>query len=1201
MTLNFILGQAKFDHRQALIEQMQASMMMHPDDQYFVLVPNHIKFNAEVGILNALKQASGQQAQPLFANGQVQVFSFTRLAWYFMKNTPTYQLPRLSNAGLSMLLYHIIAEHQTELTVFAGELNQTGFINQLVRQFAELKVGQVTAADLQQIAGQLPVGQRADLAAKLHDLAIVYQTYTESLTDQYVDNADLVNQLSNYFQQNNNLSQAHIYVEGFADFSAQEQNLLTTMLSTAASVTVSLTLAKVPQQTPEVGDLFYEPAMTYLKLRQLAKENQVTVGQDVFASTVRVSDSLAALDDYWVASVPAKRVPEQPMGAQEDLQVFTAPTRLDEMNQVARQIRTMVTQQPERYHYRDFLVLARHLAPYENMVGPLFDQMNIPYFDDSDKPMDKHPLVELISALFDVKAHYYRYQDVMRLLKTELLIPQIDGQVMTTAAFRRALALTENWVLKTGIEGSRWVEARDWTYWRLQQVDDELLTEADLAVQQQINLIHHFIANVLPPFFKALDAASNGTEAATVLYQFLADNHVISELDNWRTTATEDGDLARAARNEQAWNTFIGILDEYVSLLGNTPNFDSTEFAALLLNGFDGAKYTQIPATLDQVTVSETGIVQLNDYQVIFLIGATDDVMPDQVAESSILTDADRDQMKARFNDNQFLTLNAGVRMTFDPYINYMGFLTGCQRLILSYPQGGSDEAGLQPSRYVMSIVNHFHLPIVTYTADPAVSTKQVGALQPFVGSPRYTLTNLVKVSYQSKSQRIPLPKPWLFIYQWLVKSPVKQLTNQLLAGIDYRNVAEPLRPDIVKGLYGDQLNTSISQLETFYRNQYEYFLKFGLRLAERDEFELSAASTGEYFHMALDQLMKLVISRQLDLSKLGDKEINQLITEVMPTVNAQPQFVILSSSARMGYVRQQLMATIKRMAVIIGQQQQTSPMRTLATEVLFGHVGADQGLPGLSFNLPGDRKINVRGKIDRIDGVTINDREYLSVIDYKSGRRTFDFEQAYYGLSMQMLTYLDALRQDADSVSPQKLNELAGALYMHIQSAGVSLNQLGKGKLLSLNDSAMLDDALLSAHKYQGVLVGEPDLLLNLDQTVSDGGTSKIYPFSLKKDLTLSAMAKNVVTPAQLVDLLNYEEILIRQAGAQIFAGENKMNPFQDARKRTGLQFSPYTAIMRFDAMLPENRYHVLDKLNPAAVLQKISDLQEQEANHGE
>lgn len=45
--------------------------------------------------------------------------------------------------------------------------------------------------------------------------------------------------------------------------------------------------------------------------------------------------------------------------------------------------------------------------------------------------------------------------------------------------------------------------------------------------------------------------------------------------------------------------------------------------------GFAAAQYSQIPATLDQVMVSETGIVQNQDRKIVFMIGSTDDVMPE--------------------------------------------------------------------------------------------------------------------------------------------------------------------------------------------------------------------------------------------------------------------------------------------------------------------------------------------------------------------------------------------------------------------------------------------------------------------------------------------------------------------------------------------------------------------------------------------
>jgi len=40
---------------------------------------------------------------------------------------------------------------------------------------------------------------------------------------------------------------------------------------------------------------------------------------------------------------------------------------------------------------------------------------------------------------------------------------------------------------------------------------------------------------------------------------------------------------------------------------------------------------------------------------------------------------------------------------------------------------------------------------------------------------------------------------------------------------------------------------------------------------------------------------------------------------------------------------------------------------------------------------------------------------------------------------------------------------------------------------------------------------------------------------------------------------------------------------------KTTALQYSPYLAIMAFDAMLPENNYRDLPPLTPSEVLERI------------
>ena len=51
-----MLGKASTDHQASLVGQLKESQITDPAGQFFYLVPNHIKFEAEVSILEALGQ-----------------------------------------------------------------------------------------------------------------------------------------------------------------------------------------------------------------------------------------------------------------------------------------------------------------------------------------------------------------------------------------------------------------------------------------------------------------------------------------------------------------------------------------------------------------------------------------------------------------------------------------------------------------------------------------------------------------------------------------------------------------------------------------------------------------------------------------------------------------------------------------------------------------------------------------------------------------------------------------------------------------------------------------------------------------------------------------------------------------------------------------------------------------------------------------
>lgn len=199
MTLKFILGKASRDGRKKLIDEVDQVLQTDTASQAYYIAPNHIKFQSELTVLDTLRKRHGKN-EVTYAQSQLQVFSFSRLAWYFMKNEPIYQVPRLSRAGVGMLIDRIILEHQDELTVFNGEQTQTGFIQQLASQFDELQKGRISAENFETMTQEVNGDETStiDLTAKMHDLSIIYTAFEEEMLGNYVDNNALMRALCEF-------------------------------------------------------------------------------------------------------------------------------------------------------------------------------------------------------------------------------------------------------------------------------------------------------------------------------------------------------------------------------------------------------------------------------------------------------------------------------------------------------------------------------------------------------------------------------------------------------------------------------------------------------------------------------------------------------------------------------------------------------------------------------------------------------------------------------------------------------------------------------------------------------------------------------------------------------------------------------------------------------------------------------------------
>lgn len=1152
MALQFVIGPASGNHQQTMI-QMIRQQLKDPKAQVFYLVPNHVKFEAEVSLLQGLRQGA------VTAQNRVQTFSFTRLAWYFLRESPIFEQPRLDTASNAMLVARLLHENRDQLRLFGGLANAIGFTTKLATQLTELLNGRIDAETLQKACDDLPGNDRH--RAKLQDLVVMLHAY-EQAVGPFATNASLLAALSQNLQ-TQDLSHTYFYLDHFNDLAASELNLVETLMQQSQLVTVALTLDNLE---PGAGpDLFLPAKRLYQRLDLAAKRLEVPVLPARDAMPRPLSAGMHAVEQFFIADTKLQPLQfDQPVAG---VTLAKADSPYTELREVAKQINIAVH---HGARYRDFLVIARHLDPYQDVIDPIFAEFELPVFVDHEHPMQHHPVVALLESLFAILRHHYQYADVIRLLRTELLIPKdCDPK-----AFRAAVDVCDNHLLRTGISGSYWTKDQDWQYLRRRASDDGVDLDPEKSVQ--LNLVRRLIQTNLPPLFDELQHAETGVEAATALYQWLVQMGVVERLDAWRQADIDAGNLQASQAGEQAWATFVKLLDDYVAILGETP-FDLDLFVEILNAGFASATYTQIPSTLDQVVVSETALTRLDKFKHVFVIGATAAVMPDQVADAGLLTAEDRVALQPRLPETTWLPINGPQVALGDPFINYAGMLAGDTELTMSYPGFGDSENHASP--YYTQMLKAMRLTEQTW-GQPTPTAAPTG------GTPRSLLSDYVAVAQKARDQKLAkLPQVWQQVYNQLLQTPWHHLTVRLAGSLTDTNDVGELAPDLAKKLYGEHLFVSVSQLETYYRNPFEYFLRYGLRLRVRPEFAMTPADTGSLDHATLDLVFKQLAEQHLRLGDLDAAQLQQLVSDVVDSLVAQPGLEILTTSLQGAYAKRRIQNVLIAVLTAIRRQQMASRFATQKTELPFGAGDQAQQLAPIVLPIGNHRQVSVRGKIDRLDTVNLNGDEYFLVIDYKSSKHVFTPLEAYYGVAMQMLTYIDAVENDLDQKGVA--NRPAGALYMHMHKKPVAYQ--------TNPDAIAL--AHEKAYKLQGLLVlpDDQDQALTLaeqfDAGLADAGfTSNIVQIGTKKNGEFSARTNAISQPALQLYLQHNRRAIIHAAQA-ILAGNIALAPLQFKSEATVITQSDYQAIMLFDPATEHDRYHHVDSLDIETIMQKMRE----------
>ena len=1071
-----------------------------------LLVPEHTSHEAELDLCRACGPTASRNAE---------VLTFQSLATRVLSETGGLAEVTLDNGGKLLTMRRCLQELHSNLKVFGRPSQRAAFLHQLTTLADEFYAYQIAPETLYRHVADME-GAMGD---KLRDVALIFAAYDARLRNGETDVRSRVQKLRDSLPQSHYLDGKDLYLDGFSFFNKQEESVLALALRRCHSVTVTLL-------GDRSGQLFQNAAAQKERLVRMAREAGVECR---LAYLSRQEDSpLGHLERHCFGSDAVWE------GETDAVDLYQAATAYTEVEYVSARIRRLAAQ---GYRYRDIAVASRSMDVYGPLLESVFRRDGIPAYISRRSDILEKPVMTLLLSAVDAVTGGFEYEDMFRYLKT--------GMTGVTAA---ECDLLENYVIRWDIRGNMWLRDVPWT---LNPDGYGLdMTEERAARLEEINRIREKVRGPLSALADGLKRRPAARDKARTLYEFAAAAGVPDALREKADALLSAGQVQLAEEYAQLWQIFCDVLDQFVEILGDT-ELDGEEFARLLRLVLTQYSVGTIPATLDQVKVSEITRNDRHRVRVLFLLGANDHLLPKIEKDGGVLDSDDRQALAQRD-----IPLSDA---TFDALDNELQNIYAClaqptEQLHISWPVTDVTGAELRPS-FVVERVRLLFPRLKVQREDgayrmtlPATALCAAGENEAlrryFQGQPRYAAA----LAAMARARRMERGR---------------------------------LSPEAVQSLYGRFIAMSASRIDRVKSCHFGYFMEYGLRARERKKAGFEAPEVGTFLHYLLENVNREV-KEQGGYGQVDDEALRHMVKRYVERYAATQIQEYQNKSARFRYLFSRLRETAYTIILNIAREMRQSDFQPVEFELSFG--GRDGHLPAITVR-EGGASLSVSGKVDRVDGWLHDGKLYLRVVDYKTGKKSFDLTDIRYGLGIQMLLYLFTLEREGQAHFGYPIVP-CGVLYQPARSVILRQDR-------NISDEK-LKAALESELRRTGLVLGEPEVLRAMEHSALE--TPCYLPISVKKDGTLSG---DIATAAQLGHLGRYVDRLLHQIAGEIARGNIDADPYARGPQDSACTYCAFASACYFDESRDKRRQmHKTDSGEFWAMLEKEYG---EEARHGE
>ena len=973
---------------------------------------------------------------------KLKIVSENKLRQDILKETGALGRTVVNSLGRSMLLRKLIKDQASIMKSFGDIADRPEFVSLAGDFIAGLKQNFIGPSDIEDMISRSD--RDSLLHAKLSDISGIYSAYEHILGEKYTDTEDLSSLISEKLKDSKSISGSEVWFYGFYSFTKPELMFLSEIAKYAVSLNIVLCMSR--KEDPDAAAF----AASRDFCRRLASVCPGAVFEHIDGFGYSRPRDLSHLEKNLFAEKP-----EAFSGVPEKIKLVRCSNAFSQAETIASEILSLVRE--KEYDFSDIAVLTEDLSGQGTVIKRVFDSLGIPVFRDEKRSVLHSPAAELLCALLKMCADGLLPSHVISFIKSGLVSLENDN------AFEFETYVTRYHISRDRFEKPFRYGKKEYTPECFDALEK---TRAQLA-------------ELLLPFISDFDAARTVRDKCVLLYGFLAEKLCLPDVLREKSEELETLGMIDASEEcLQVLQSFVELTEQMVELTGDE-EISSSDFEELVRSSLSEIKIGVLPQSEGKVLLGSVKRTKLDEVKAVFIAGLNDGILPSESVSASLLTEKELDALA---NNGYTVSKNYDVLRSEEDFLIYTAFSAPSDYLWLGYSLCGADEKDLKSSRLINNLEEIF--PELKESAD----IENEGGDMPFILGEKLASARLSSALRTAVSGESGLSDELKESLNGLKdsKSPALCMMKSGLARTNHRN---SLDAKTVSGLYKDAsagFRFSPSGLERFAACPFRHFVSRGLRPEEKRDFSISSAEIGDIYHECLMRFCRILSApakrcgfaltdpRSIWMS-ISRAEIEELVEKIIAEMSGESLDGLMNFGKAERYSSKRIRDVSVRFASTLVDQVRKGRLSSMQLEIPFG---LGKSIPPLDVETPAGT-VHIEGKIDRLDSFSSDEGNYVKIIDYKSGNRSFEREKIEKGLALQLMVYLES------ALGAYRDSKPAGVFYYNIKDPGIGAS------LADTASEAIAEDLagkLSLAYKLDGVAVNDKEALLSIDRGFAEG-----------------------------------------------------------------------------------------------------------------